>query len=163
MAVQRVNNFNGFSKDTLSFLRELKKNNNSEWFNAHKDEYLEYLLSPLKALVADLGGYMLSIDPALDVTPAVSKTISRPIRDTRYSNDKSPYRTAMWVSFKRSKKEWETHPVYFFEISTDSYRFGMGFYNASSAVMRVFRERIDSNPEAFLKAVSFSKSRIHLF
>ncbi len=59
MTVKRENNFTGFKSEALTFLRELKRNNNKAWFNAHKDEYVEYLLEPLEALVADLGVYML--------------------------------------------------------------------------------------------------------
>jgi uncharacterized protein (TIGR02453 family) len=159
VTVQRENNFTGFKKEAISFLRELKKNNNKAWFHAHKDEYVEYLLDPLKDLVADLSGYMLTIDPVFNVTPAVNKTISPPTRDTRYSRDKSPYKTKMWISFMRSKKGWQTHPTYYFKICIDSYEYGMGFYNASAATMRIFREMIDTNPNDFLKAVSFFKKQ----
>lgn len=43
--------FKGFSKETLDFLKKLKENNNKPWFTEHKQEYLEFVLSPIQDLV----------------------------------------------------------------------------------------------------------------
>ena len=148
--------FKGFSQKTLKFLRGLKANNNKSWFEIHRAEYDEYVLQPLRDLVADLGDFMLDIDPRFEITPAVNKTISRIYRDTRFSKDKSPFRSTVWFTFKNRSKDWTTHVCgYFFELSVNSYRYGMGFYNAAPAIMSSFRERIDENPDEFLKAISF--------
>ena len=109
--------FEGFSKDSIVFLRELKKNNNKQWFESHKSDYEALLLAPLKNLVSDLGDFMLSIDNFFEVTPSVNKTISRIYRDTRFSHDKSPYKTSLWITFKRPQKDWKDAPAYFFEIN----------------------------------------------
>ncbi len=57
------------------------------------------------------------------VSPQINRTISRIYRDTRFSKDKSPYKTTMWVTFKRPVKEWQNAPAYFFEITLESYRY----------------------------------------
>jgi uncharacterized protein (TIGR02453 family) len=99
---------------------------------------------------------MLDIDPRFEIEPAVNKTISRIYRDTRFSKDKSPFRSTVWFTFMNRKKDWTTRVCgYFFELSVDSYRYGMGFYNAAPAIMSKFREQIDENPKEFLKAISF--------
>ena len=148
--------FRGFSPKTLKFLRSLKAYNNKTWFQAHRADYEEYVLQPLRDLVTDLGDFILDIDPSFEITPAVNKTISRIYRDTRFSKDKSPFRSTVWFTFKNQKKDWTTHVCgYFFELSIDSYRYGMGFYNAAPAIMSRFREMIDDNPKEFLKAISF--------
>jgi uncharacterized protein (TIGR02453 family) len=150
------NKFKGFSPKTLKFLKDLKVNNNKVWFKAHKSDYENYVLQPMRDLVTDLGDFMLDIDPSFEITPAVNKTISKIYRDTRFSKDKSPFRSVVWFTFKNQKKDWTTHVCgYFFELSIDSYRYGMGFYNAAPAIMSKFREMIDENPKEFLKAVSF--------
>ena len=151
--------FNGFSANTLDFLRNLKVNNNKAWFEVHRQDYQEYLLEPLRNLVTDLGEFMLSIDPYFEITPAVDKTISRIYRDTRFSKDKSPYKSRMWVTFKRPIKDWKEAPAYFFEITPDSYRYGMGFYQASRDTMDRLREKIDKTPGEFLKVISFYSSQ----
>jgi uncharacterized protein (TIGR02453 family) len=148
--------FKGFSPKTLKFLKDLKANNNKAWFKAHKADYENYVLKPMKDLVSDLGYFMLDIDPSFEITPAVNKTISKIYRDTRFSKDKSPFRSVVWFTFKNQKKDWTTHVCgYFFELSINSYRYGMGFYNAAPIIMSKFRERIDENPKEFFKAVSF--------
>lgn len=119
--------FTGFSPNSLEFFEGLTANNNRAWFEAHRDEYENYLLNPLKALVSDLAAPMLSIDPELITVPAVDKTISRIYQDTRFSRNKSPYKTRLWISFKRLSPDWKTAPCFFFEISADGYRYGMGF------------------------------------
>lgn len=127
--------FEGFLPETLEFLGNLEANNNKVWFEMHKQEYQEHLLQPLQDLVVDLSGFILTIDPYFETTPAINKTISRIHRDTRFSRDKSPYRSTMWITFKRSRKDWKDAPAYFFEISPDSYRYGMGFYSASKGTV----------------------------
>lgn len=147
--------FTGFHKETFVFLRSLEKNNNKKWFDQHKNDYHNFLLNPLKNLVSDLSGFMLTIDPYFEVSPAVNRTISRIYRDTRFTKDKSPYKTTAWITFKRPKKDWKDSPAYFLELSPYSYRFGMGLYNASPNTMRGFRDAIDDKVDDFLQAISF--------
>lgn len=147
--------FNGFSTKTFDFLKKLMANNNKTWFEANKQDYQKYLLEPLQNLVADLGEFMLTIDPYFEIRPAVDKTISRIYRDTRFSQDKSPYKSTMWITFKRPRKDWKDAPAYFLEISPCSYRYGMGFYSARIKTMDRLRNMIDKRPEEFLEATSF--------
>jgi len=148
--------FDGFSRSTLRFLKGLKANNNKTWFEAHRRDYEEYVLEPLRNLVTDLGEFMLEIDPYFEIAPVVNKTISRIYRDTRFSKDKSPFRSTVWITFKNQSRDWTTLVSgYFFELSLNSYRYGMGFYNAAPAIMSKFREMIDTEPKEFLQAISF--------
>lgn len=155
--------FRGYSPETLKFLKALESNNNKQWFEKHRADYEEFVLEPTRSLVNDLSEFMLKIDPRFEITPSINKTISRIYRDTRFSEDKSPYRSNFWIVFKRQKKEWSTQGcAYFFEVFKDFYRHGMGFYDALPAIMRKFREQIDENPKEFKKAISFySKQKIY--
>lgn len=147
--------FKGFSTETVSFLKNLNENNNKIWFEKNKENYKKLLLKPMESLVMDMSNYMLNIDSLIDTTPSVSKTISRIYRDTRFSKDKSPYKDTMWITFKRPSMEWTSNPAFFFEISHNSYRYGMGFFSATPNTMEIFRENIDTSPKEFKKAISF--------
>ncbi len=147
--------FSGFSPQSLGFFEQLGANNTKAWFEAHRDEYQELLLEPLKLLVSELADTMLAIDPALITLPAVDKTISRIYRDTRFSRDKSPYKTCLWITFKRSSPDWKTAPCFFFEITADSYRYGMGFYSASRQTMDNLRRLIEAKPARFRTATAW--------
>lgn len=164
MKSEKEGEFNGFSQKTLRFLKSLKENNNKTWFEAHRGEYQEHLLKPLQNLSADLSEFsefMLTIDPHIEIRPVIGKTISRIYRDTRFSKDKSPFRNAMWITFKRPNNDWKDAPAYFFEISPDSYRYGMGFYSASKETMDRLREMIVRKSKEFFKTVSlYSKQKV---
>ncbi|MGE5607319.1 MAG: DUF2461 domain-containing protein [Bacteroidota bacterium] len=149
------NQFRGFSPEALQFLRDIKLHNSKTWYEEQKPNYRRLLLIPFQNLVSDLSGFMLNIDPYFITTPAVDKTISRIYRDTRFSKDKSLYRDSMWLTFKRATTDWKEAPAYFFEITPQTYRYGMGFYNAPKTYMDKFRERIAARPDEFLKVVSF--------
>lgn len=138
--------FNGFSGETLNFLSSLGANNNRAWFEANKHRCQESLLQPLKNLVSSLGPLMQSIDPHLEISPG--RAVSRIYRDTRFSRDKSPYKTNMWISFKRPSKDWKQDPVFFFDLFPDWYRYGM-------QTMDKLRVMIDTRPREFLRAISF--------
>src|SRR5271157_2207894 len=97
----RPTTFTGFSAKSPAFLKELKEHNDKMWFEAHRHKYEECLLGPMRRLVSDLGEFTLSIDPLLEIRPVVNKTISRIYRDTRFSRNKLPCKTTMWITFKR--------------------------------------------------------------
>lgn len=146
--------FTGFSPQSLAFFEMLAANNSKAWFEAHREEYEEHLLLPLKRLVSDLAGTMLAIDPELVVMPAVDRTISRIYRDTRFSRDKSPYKTCLWITFKRLSPDWKSAPCFFFEIRADGYRYGMGFYSADKGAMDGLRRFIEAKPDEFRNIVA---------
>ncbi|MEW6410837.1 MAG: DUF2461 domain-containing protein [Candidatus Zixiibacteriota bacterium] len=147
--------FSGFSKQTLEFLKNLAANNSKPWLERHRDDYETHLMQPLRALVVELGDLMVSIDPYIETTPAVNKTISKIYRDTRFSRDKSLFKESVWVTFKRPGKDWKDAPAYFFELFSDWYRYGMGYYSASPATMSRFRNAINTRPKEFAKAIAF--------
>lgn len=155
MNKNNVSKFEGFSPESLTFLNDVRVNNSKEWFESHRNEYNKYLLEPFQKLVIDLSEQMLNIDDLIDVAPVINKTISRIFRDIRFSKDKSLYKNTMFLTFKRGKKEWRDAPAFFFEISPQSYRYGMGYYSASKESMDVFRKMIDENQKSFEKAISF--------
>ncbi len=145
--------FNGFTPDSLEYLRYLKANNSKGWFETHRTDYEQHLLVPLRALAADLTPLMLSIDSDFVTTPA--RVISRIHRDTRFSHDKSPYKTTLWLTFKRPLSDWQDAPAFFFELGAESWRYGMGFYAASKETMDRLRQLIERKPAEFERMIAF--------
>lgn len=146
--------FIGLKPDALNFLQLLSQNNNKEWFSANRETWDQGLVAPLRQLVETLAPDMLLIDDLLEVRPAVGKTLSRIHRDTRFSHDKSPYRSNVWIAFKRPRKSLSDSPTFFFEIMPDGWRYGMGYYSASRTTMTRFRDHIADNPRSFLATVA---------
>ncbi|HHB1427805.1 TPA: DUF2461 domain-containing protein [Serratia odorifera] len=146
--------FNGFSQQGLNFLQQVRVENDKDWFEAQRDVYERELLTPFRTLVNDLAPAMLMIDPQFEIRPAIGKTLSRIHRDTRFSHDKSRYRSRMWLTFKRPSKDWKDAPVYFFEIGPDLLRYGLGYYSANKQTMDLFRHTLRRQPQQFLEVAA---------
>lgn len=145
--------FTGFTKSTIGFLKDLAVNNNKEWFERNRGRYDEHLLTPLKELSADLGRLICSIDVEIEIAPNINKTVSKIYRDVRFSNDKSPFRTGQWLTFKRPGKLWGNVPEFYFYFTPEEYQFGMGYYQAKPERMNRLREHIGRHPERFAKII----------
>ncbi|MDR1141867.1 MAG: DUF2461 domain-containing protein [Planctomycetaceae bacterium] len=141
--------FQGFSPQGLKFLHNLNAHNNRDWFAKHRDDYLQFVSEPMKQLVMSLSPMISELDPLVITAP--NRAVSRIYRDTRFSNDKTPYRPRLWFAFKREVEYWTETPTYFFQLEEKQYMYGMGMYSASAATMRRFRAMIDDNPEFFLR------------
>ncbi len=145
--------FTGFTKTAIEFLKNLAANNNKEWFENNRDTYEAHLLKPLKQLSAELGVVINNIDKEIEIAPKVNKTISKIYRDTRFSNDKSPFRTGLWLTFRRPNKLWGNVPEFYFYFTPEEYQYGMGYYAATSENMRCMREHISRDPQRFKKII----------
>jgi len=155
----KKSSFTGFTHETLDFMNEIHLNNNRAWFDENRARYKAIVQSPFIELGRALAEPMSKIDPGFELRP--EKIISRINRDIRFSRDKSPYRSNVWISYKRPQIEWMEAPAFFFELMPDSYRYGMGFFNAGKNTMDLFRKEMTDREDEFLKIVSsISKKRI---
>ncbi|MDR3340705.1 MAG: DUF2461 domain-containing protein [Candidatus Symbiothrix sp.] len=146
-----IEKFTGFSPETFQFFNELKENNYKPWFDEHKPVYENEVLQPLKSLVITMTPAMYSIDSQMDFRP--NRIVSRIYRDIRFSTDKTPYKTHMWITFQRIVQHWEGFPGFFAEISDEGYQYGMGLYLAKKKVMDSFRSKIEYEQDHF-KAIT---------
>jgi len=145
--MKEIQKFTGFTQETFNFFAGLKENNYKPWFEERRSVYEQEVLQPLKALVLAMTPAMYSIDSQMDFRS--NKIISRIYRDIRFSTDKSPYKTNMWITFQRMVPNWEGFPGFYMEITSDSYQYGMGLYMAKKNVMDYYRAKIEYEPESF--------------
>ena len=83
-----------FDAKLFAFLRELRAHNEREWFEAHKERYLRDVSAPLQAFVLDFAPHLAKISKRFVADPRPSGgSIFRIYRDTRFTKDKSPYKT----------------------------------------------------------------------
>ena len=80
-----------FTRKTLTFLRALKRNNDREWFQAHRDDYEMHVKAPMVLVIERLGREFRAFAPDLMADP--KKSLYRIWRDTRFSADKRPLKT----------------------------------------------------------------------
>jgi len=94
-----MNNFQGFSKDSIKFYEDLTNNNSKEWFADHKSDYEEFVMKPARSFVIDLGERLQAISPEIQAIPKTDKSIFRIYRDIRFTPDKRPFKTHLGILF----------------------------------------------------------------
>ncbi|HOZ86173.1 MAG TPA: DUF2461 domain-containing protein [Bacteroidia bacterium] len=130
----------------LEFLKTVKKNNNRDWFNAHKDLYLNEL-SQLEKF-ADGLLYELNKYDVIE-TPSGKKSLHRIYRDTRFSKEKTPYKTNWSGSFSRATKA--RRGGYYFHIEPGNSFVAGGFWGPSPDDLKRIREELAYDATAFRK------------
>ena len=138
-----TNGFGGFPPETLRFLRQLKRNNNREWFLAHKDVYELKVKAPMTELVLALGEAIQQSAPELVVDP--KRVIYRIYRDIRFSADKRPYKTHVAAIFFPRGIPKNTGACLYFHIEPAEVVIAGGVYMPDSATLRVLRGQIAAN------------------
>src|SRR5690348_4061230 len=93
--------FRGFPPAGIRFLRDLKRNNNREWFMPRLESYRQLLREPMVDLVRSLHIAMLKFAPEY-VGDDPAKCVYRVYRDVRFSKDKTPYKTRVDALFWRT-------------------------------------------------------------
>lgn len=140
------------SNDTFKFLKDLAKNNNKEWFTTNKKRY-EVAKADFEAFVTDMVKNMAKFDPPIgNLEP--KKCIFRIYRDTRFSKDKTPYKSNMGANFSVSPSKIHDHAGYYIHIEPGKSFLAGGAYEPQSPWINNIRQEIDYNTKEFKKIIS---------
>jgi uncharacterized protein (TIGR02453 family) len=137
---------------SLEFLKKLSKNNNREWFNKNKDRYLreyESMIAFADALLKEMRKHD-TIE-----TASGKESLFRIYRDTRFSNDKTPYKTYWAGRFKRATKK--LRGGYYFQIQPGVSFAAVGFFAPNPADLLRIRQDIDYNFDDWKKLLARKK------
>ena len=144
--------FQGFPKDFFNFFEELKKNNNRDWFNANKGRYRETVVEPMCEFISAIGPRLHSISPYYTADPRPhGGSMFRIYRDTRFSKDKTPYKTHAACHFRHQAGRDAHAPGFYVHIATDGISVGAGIWRPPSKQLGQIREFIADNPSAWEK------------
>jgi uncharacterized protein (TIGR02453 family) len=138
--------FPGFRDEAFAFLRKLRENNRRDWFKPRKETYVDELKGPLECLIADVARRME--EAGLPLTGDPKKSRFRIYRDTRFSNDKRPYKTNVGCVFDRSGRKDEPGVVYV-HVEPDNCFLAAGFYKPAVKYLKPVRRRMSDDPERF--------------
>ncbi len=150
--------FPGFPPEALTFLRDLKRNNNRDWFLANKHTYETKVKAPMAELIRALKGEMKAFAPEIDVDP---KHIFRIYRDVRFSQDKSPYKTNIAASFDPKNMRNGAAGLYL-HIEHGRAFLGGGIYHPDSAQLLAIRTQIAAQYRK-LRKIIYDKQFQRLF
>ncbi len=131
----------------MKFLRDLTKNNDREWFTPRKAIFDEHLRLPMMELVTAIQGEMARFAPQYIGEP--SKSLYRIYRDTRFSKNKTPYKTHVAALLWRNGTEKNDAAAYYFGVSPKGVEIGAGLYIAEPDALRAVREQIAENTKEF--------------
>ncbi|MCJ7579991.1 MAG: DUF2461 domain-containing protein [Candidatus Aminicenantes bacterium] len=134
------NVFIGFSKDTVQFFNRLKKHNERDWFQSRRDDYESYVLTPARSFVVDMGERLKQISPNIQAVPKIDKSLFRLNRDTRFSADKSPYKTHMGIFFWEGQRPKMECSGFYFHLEPPHIMFGVGIYRFPKQDLHRFRK-----------------------
>lgn len=147
--------FDGFTKNAVDFLWGIRLNNNKPWYEHHKEDYKQYLATPMKALCEEL-----FCDFYGEIGYDTVSSVSRLVKDARFPHA-YPYRDNYWFTFKETRQDWWIAPAFYFELSCEGWGYGMGMWSASAGAMQKLRNAIDAAPDKFSKLVSaYNKQNI---
>ena len=149
--------FPGFPPEMVQFLRALKRNNRREWFQPRKHLYEQQVKEPMLELVTALNGDFMKFAPNFVTEP--KKAVFRIYRDTRFSADKTPYKTHVAASFWRRGSDYTGAGGFYFSVSHDQIEVAGGIWHPSPETMLLVRTHIAASYPEMRRILANKKSR----
>ncbi|MCB1496488.1 MAG: DUF2461 domain-containing protein [Bauldia sp.] len=129
------------------FLDELSRNNNKNWFDAHRDRYQQVYVAPALALIAAMAEPLAALDPPLTANPKVNGSLRRINRDVRFSRDKRPYSAMLHLIFytgERANHGPGVHVV----VGPGRFGIGAGHWAFEPAQLEAYRAAVTTRAGA---------------
>jgi uncharacterized protein (TIGR02453 family) len=142
-----------FSPELFTFLKQLKRNNNREWFAKNKDRYETVIREPSLAFIGAFQPYLDQISPAfLAVPKKVGGSLMRVHRDTRFAKDKTPYKTNVGIQFRHELGKDVHAPGFYIHMDPNECFLGAGIWHPESDALQKIRLAIDTQPTKWTRA-----------
>jgi uncharacterized protein (TIGR02453 family) len=142
-----------FDPELFDFLRDLREHNDRDWFAANKPRYEQFVLEPALAFVEDFAPRLEKISPHLRADPRPSGgSLFRIYRDTRFSKDKTPYKTNVGIHFRHELAKDAYAPGFYLHLSPGEVFAGGGIWHPDTPTVTKIREAIVSDPDGWRKA-----------
>lgn len=152
----------GFRKESLGFLEELRANNNREWFKDNKSRYEELVLDVALRFIQNMQDPLAKLAPHFEATPTrVGGSLMRVYRDTRFSKNKTPYKTNIGIQFRHELAKDVHSPGYYVHIEPDNVFLGAGMWRPDSEPLRGIRERIAAKPAEWKRTMNDAAFKRH--
>ena len=149
--------FPGFPNEMVAFFRSLKRNNRREWFQPRKAHFEQHVKGPMIELVTALNSEFAKFAPQYVSDP--KKAVFRIYRETRFSSDKTPYKTHIAASFSRRGGERLAAGGFYFSVSHDQIEVAGGIYHPEPETMLIVRTHIAEHHEEFRRLLADKKVR----
>ncbi len=154
--------FSGFEPGALGFLRELRQNNDRDWFGENKARYEALVREPALDFIQAMGQPLADVAPRFVAVPKkTGGSLMRPYRDTRFSKDKTPYKTNIGIQFRHEFARDVHAPGFYVHIDPDSVFVAAGTWHPDRHALAAIRERISDKVNSWKRARDDRKFRRH--
>jgi uncharacterized protein (TIGR02453 family) len=144
---------NMFNKSTLTFLDELAANNNRTWFEANKNRYESEVREPALDFIEAMGSVLQKFAPQFRAEPRkIGGSLMRVYRDTRFSRDKTPYKTNIGIQFRHALGKDVHAPGFYVHIATEGCFLAIGCWHPDPKALGQLRDLITAKPENWFSA-----------
>jgi uncharacterized protein (TIGR02453 family) len=142
-----------FTPKLFGFLRDLEANNDRAWFKANQERYIEDVREPALDFINDFAEPLARISPHFVAdTRTVGGSLFRIQRDTRFSKDKTPYKTNTGVQFRHVRGKDVHAPGFYLNLEPGACFVGVGIWHPESKVAYSIRTHIDENRGGWKRA-----------
>ena len=149
-----------FSEASLKFLRGLARNNSREWFHAHKADYEAHVRGPFQRLLTDLQPALAEVSPHYRAEPkTVGGSLFRIQRDTRFANDKAPYKAWQGARLFHERGRQVEAPSFYLHLQPGGCFVGAGLWHPQPDTLRGLRQFLLDNPGSWKAAAHDTKFR----
>ena len=149
--------FSGLPKDYFDFFKELKANNNREWFNDNKPRFRASVQEPLATLVEAMAPRLKKISKHFVADPRLNGgSVFRIYKDVRFSKDKRPYKTYGGVQFRHALGKDAHAPGFYVHLDPEEILYGGGIWAPPSPQLLRIRDAIRDKGAAWKKATTGS-------
>lgn len=143
-----------FTTQSMTFLRQLRKNNNRDWFHEHKAEYEALIRSPALKFIEDMADDLARISPHFMAhSKKVGGSLMRVHRDVRFGKDKRPYKTNIGIQFRHEQGKDVHAPGFYVHIEPDECFLGVGIWRPDAAALGKIRDAIIERDQYWLAAI----------
>ncbi len=145
-----------FDQELFEFLSDLKANNNRVWFQANKPRYEREVKGPILRFIADFGYHLSTISKHFSADPRPNGgSMFRIYRDTRFSHDKSPYKTAAAAHFPHNSCGKDVHaPGFYLHLEPGECLGGGGLWHPDGPSLKMVRDRIANQTKEWKEVLS---------
>ncbi|MDX1593127.1 MAG: DUF2461 domain-containing protein [Gammaproteobacteria bacterium] len=143
-----------FEGELFAFLRKLRQNNERDWFEAHKPLYETAVRIPALGFIEAMGPRLEAISPHFRAVAKKSGgSLMRVYRDTRFSKDKTPYKTNVGIQFRHEAGRDVHCPGFYLHLEPGRCFLGAGIWRPDAASLRRIRDFLADNPGGWRRAL----------
>jgi uncharacterized protein (TIGR02453 family) len=142
-----------FSQDLFTFLSDLKRHNNREWFARNRERYQQTVVEPAMQFISGFAPHLAKLSSEFVAIPHPTRgSMFRIYRDTRFSHDKSPYKTHVGIHFSYVNGKEPHAPVFYLHLQPGECFAAAGVWHPDTQALTRIRTAIVREPERWIKS-----------